>query len=281
MPDGWSEGFSSEAITDDNRESFNTFASKYESMEAAVVGGFNAQKAVGAPYKFPESMDKLPDDAMRAEFTSKANKLLGIEHAGSVDDFADLNLKMGMAEGSEPDENFSNAFKQFCVDKKIPKSYAQELVNFHNESQAAAMVADAEKQETDREATAKSVNEELNKQFGSPEEVLKQSELFKRAIRNNVGLSNDEAEEFADAMIDAGLTRNAVMAGVMLKVFAPLAAEGQTDGGGGVNGGQPATITPYEFKKSLHPGSESLWGKPNDSWSNESISMRKRAGIEN
>jgi len=276
----WSEDFQNEAITDDNREAFTTFANKYDSPEAAIVGGFNAQKAIGAPFKLPESLEKLSDDAMRADFTSKSNQLFGREFAGDVKDLDSLDLKMGAAEGSQTDETLANAFKQFVVDKKIAKADAQEMLGFHNKFMGEANAAAAEKQETDREATAKKVNDELVVHFGSIEEVTKQSDLFKRAIRNHVGLTNDEAEEFADAMIDAGITRNAVMARVMLKQFAPLAAEGSTDGGDGTKGDGTKGPSPYEFKKQLHPKSDDLWGKPTDTWENEGIEMRKRAGIK-
>lgn len=278
----WSGEFNHESITPENRESFNTFASKYDSPEAAIVGGFNAQKAIGAPFKFPESMDNLPDDASRADFTSRSNQLLGREFASDVKDLDSLDLKMGASEGTQTDDALANAFKQFIVEKKIAKADAQDMLSFHNDFMGKARVALAEKKEADFEATAKQVEADLaaHPDFGSMEEVSKQSELFKRAIRNHVGLTNDEAEEFADAIIEAGMTRNAVVARVMLNQFAPLAAEGSTDGGGGAGGGGAKGPTPYEFKQQLHPKSQGLWGKPTDTWENEGIEMRKRAGIK-
>ena len=231
--ENWTNEFEHESITEENRESFNTAMSKYGSLEDAVVGGFNAQKVAGKPYKLPESLDKLPDDAVRGEFTSQAQKLLGIEYAGNIEDLTDLDLKVGMAEGGEVDENLANAFKDFVVKEKIPKTIAQKMIGYHNQTMAKATEAFATKAEADNLAAATATNEALIAEFGSKEKVAEQSELLRRAIQNHVGLTPEEYEEMGEAMADSVLTKNPVMAKVMLKVLAPLAAEGNTDIGKG------------------------------------------------
>ena len=81
-------------------------------------------------------------------------------------------------------------------------------------------------------------NAELETIFGSKEEVTKQSELFRRAIINHPDVKGtDDAEEIADAMVKGGLSQNSKLARLMLKTFAPLAAEAGQEGGGGAGGG--------------------------------------------
>ena len=239
----WAQEFEHASVTADNRESFNTAMGKFPTVGDAAVGYMELQKTTGKPFKVPESMANLPDDASRTDFSTQAFKALGIEHAGSIEDLVDLDLKMGMAEGSEANEEFANSFKQFVVDKKISKANAQELLSFYNTSQAAAVTAYAEKQESDRDATAEKVNAELaaHPDIGSKEELEKQSELFKRAIKNRFGLTAEESDRAIDGMIKGGLTTDSVLARIMLKAFAPLAAEGATLNG---EGGDPPPKIP-------------------------------------
>ena len=65
----------------------------------------------------------------------------------------------------------------------------------------------------------------------------------------------------------------------MIKHFAPLAAEGNSDGGTGIKTGDGAKMTPYEYKKQQWPKSESTWGKQEDTWDTQSLELRKQAGI--
>ena len=229
--DSWLDEFEHPAVTDDNREAFNAAMSKYGSQEAAIVGGFNAQKVAGKPFKLPESLDKLPDDKVRGEFTAQAHKLLGIEHAANVEALADLDMRAGLAEGQEPDENLGNAFKEFVVEHKVPKAIAQKALNFHNLMMAQARAAE-------EAAKVKAANDTMaalsaHPDFGSEAKVKEQSELFRRAIQNQAGLTAEEYEEFGDALVEGGLNRNAVMARALLKLVAPLAAEGTSESGRG------------------------------------------------
>ena len=235
MPDEhWTEGFEHASITDENREAFNTHMAKFPTQEDAVADGFGLAKLKGKPFKMPESLAKLPDDASRGDFTAQAHKLLGIEHAKDIEGLADLNMKAGQVDGAPFDENLANAFKTFVVEKRINKTSAQDIVEFHNQTMGKANQALVAKTEADKLAAAKSTNEALiaHPDFGSEEEVVKQSELLKRAIQNHVGLTPEEVEEFADTLADSMLTRNPVMARVMLKVLAPLAATADIEGGG-------------------------------------------------
>jgi hypothetical protein len=228
----WSDEFEHESITDENREAFNTTMSKFATPEDVAVGYMELEKTAGKPFKLPKSLDKLPDDSVRADFTAQAHKLLGIEHAANVEALADLDMKAGMVQGQEVDENLANSFKQFVVEHKVPKDMAQKLVGYHNLMTAKARDVMAAKAESDRVDAATKTNEALIEHFGSEEKVNEQSELLRRAIKNNVGLTPEEYEEFGDVLADTILTKSPVMARVMLQVLAPLAATSSTEAGG-------------------------------------------------
>ncbi len=240
----WTDDFEHSSITPENKEAFNTHMAKFPTEADAIADGYGLAKLKGVPFKMPEAMDKLPDDASRTDFTAQANKLLGIEHAADINGFADLDLKMGLAEGVVPDENLANAFKQWAVEKKIPKRIAQEMIGYHNVINAKATIAMKATADSDKLAAAKSTHEALvaRPEFGSAEKVSEQSELVRRAVQNHVGLTPDEYEEFGKIMGDTMLTKNPVMARVMMKVLAPLAAEGNTDSGTGTPAAKEGTI---------------------------------------
>ncbi len=206
---------------------------KYDTIEAAVVGGLEAQKAVGKPFKMPESMDKLPDDVSRADFTSKARGLLGIKTAKDVEALAQLDMKMDIAEGSEPDENLTTMLKSFVVENEIDTGVAQKFVGFHNRIMKGAKEQFAKTEEDKKTQAAAATNEALIAHFKTEAEVAKQSELMRRAFQNKAGLSAEEYEKVGDALADSAFTKNPVLARALLTLVSPLAAEGTTDGGDG------------------------------------------------
>ncbi len=278
MPD-WINDFEHAGVTTENRGSFNTSMEKYETPDDAIVGNFNQQKVMGKPFRMPESMDKLPDDASRGDFTAQAHKLLGIEHAKDVEGLADINMKAGQTEGAAFDENLAASFKQFVVEQKLNKNESQKYVEFFNQTLAKV----AQVQEASKLDAAKTCNEALvaHPDFGSEEKVKEMSELMRRAIFNNVGLTPEEAEQMGNEMTSE-ITRHPVMARVMLKVLAPLAQEGNTESGDGTGGGsETKQASPYEAKKSRWPNSPpSEWGEPSDKWENQDVQTRKALGYK-
>ncbi len=244
--DHWSDNFEHTSITDENRGEFATAMGKYENANDAVVGGFNAQKLAGKPFKFPESMDKLPDDASRTDFTSKAKGLLGIKTAKDVAELAELNMKMDIAEGSEPDENLTTMLKSFVVENEIDTGVAQKFVGFHNRIMKAAKEQFATAEEEKKTQAATATNEALIAHFKTEAEVAKQSELMRRAFQNKAGLNAEEFEKVGDALADSVFTKNPILARAILTLVSPLAAEGTTDGGGGGGGGGDPPKDPDE-----------------------------------
>lgn len=238
----WTEDFEHSSITGDNREAFNSSMAKYATQADAIVGGHNAQKLAGKPFKLPESMNNLPDDATRKDLTTQAYKLLGIsplEHAVSVDDFADVNFKDGLAEGAEVNEDLASVLKTWAVAEKIDKASLGKILKFYNgplgEYAGKIQTAKAEKVVADKVAAAKACNEALaaHADFGSEDKVKEQSVLMTRALLNNVGLTPDEAASVTEAMVGSVTDTNPILKRVLLKTLAPLAAESSNQSGGG------------------------------------------------
>ncbi len=278
MPE-WLDNFENTGVTVENKEGFTKYAERYATEGDAIVAGYNHQKMVGAPFKFPESLDKLPDDASRGEFTSQANKLLGIIKTGDINTLKDVNLKDGMAEGAVYNEDFANSFKQFAVDNSLNVSDMPKIAKFFNESMGKLAIDLKTKSENDAIAAAEACDVALiaHPDIGSKEKLLELTELFARAMTNNVGLSDDEVEELADGLALSKFTTNAVLSRVILKQFAPLAAEGNTEGGGPGSTVTDTGQTPYQWKQSRWPKSKDMWGKEDDKWEDQSIEVRKLA----
>ena len=229
------------SITAENREAFSTHMEKFETMEDAALDGMGLKQMTGKPFKMPESMDNLPDDATRTDFTTQANKLLGIEHAADLAGLADVNLKKGLVEGSPYDENFANAFKQFAVDNKIPKSAMEPLAEFFNLASNKATGDYNAKITADFAASKKATDDALavHEDFGSKEKLNEQSILMHRALVSNLGLNTEEANNIAEFLRDREGATNPVLRRVLLKQLAPLAAESSNEGGGGPGAKDP------------------------------------------
>ena len=128
----WIEEFEHESVTDDNREAFTKAMGKYNTVEDAVVGGFNAQKIAGLPFKLPETLDKLKDEKVRADFVTQTHKVLGIQNVSDIKDLDDLDLKAGLAEDAPVNEGLAKLLKEHAVKQKWPKSVTQDIVGLFN-----------------------------------------------------------------------------------------------------------------------------------------------------
>lgn len=235
MEGHWSNDFEHASITDENKEAFNTAMGKYETQGDALIGGFNAQKLAGKPFKMPESLDKLPDDASRSEFTAQVHKLFGITKAKDIKELVDVNLKDGLPEGSPYNEDFANSFKQFVIDNNLNVSDMPKYAKFFNTAMAKVTADQKAKTESDNISAAESCDKALiaHPDIGSKEKLVEMTELFVRAMKNNVGLTVEETKELADGLALSKLTTNPVLARVMLKQFASLAAEASSEDGEG------------------------------------------------
>ena len=247
MPDEhWAVGFEHASVTADNRADFTTHMAKFATPADAVADGFGLAKLTGKPFKMPESLDKLPDDAARADFTSQAHKVLGIRKVKSIDDLKDVNLKDGLPDGSPYDEGFATAYKQFVVDEGMNSSDMPKNAKFFNTIMAKLTADGKTKAENDAIAAATSCDEALiaHPDIGSKENLLVLTEQFKRAMTNHMGLSADEVAELGEGLALSTITKNPVLQRVMLKAIAPLAATATNEGGAGGGGGDTKPVNP-------------------------------------
>ena len=277
MGDHWSEHYDGEGVNADNRQAFVDAMSKYPTEQAGMVGGFNAMKVTGKPFKFPESMDKLPDDASRAEFTTQARGLLGVSIPKDVEAMKDVDFKTGLADGAPVNEDFVSMVKNWAVEKGIPMSHVQEMAAFYNGPLSKyAQEAYAAKEEKEKLANAETCNTALLEHFKTEEKVKDLTALLHRTIINNMGLTAEESAEFVDAMADSMLTKNPVMAKGMLNLLSSVSTEGTTHTGDGLGGtGEKKGLTPYEAKKARWSKSPDQWGDPSDKWEDQTIGVRQ------
>ncbi len=230
-----------DSITSENRDAFTTHMEKFDSMEAAALDGMALKKLTGKPFKMPQSLDNLPDDASRTDFSSQAHKLLGIEHAADVAGLADVNLKKGLPDGSAFDEGFANTFKQFAIVNKIPKSAIEPLAEFFNLASIKATGDHTAKTAADFAVAKKATDDTLiaHEDFGTKEKLDEQTVLMHRTLVNNLGLTTEEANGISEFLRDREGATNPVLRRILLKQLAPLAASSSNDGGDGVVKGQP------------------------------------------
>ena len=231
----WADDFEHESITDENREAFSTHMAKFDTEGDAVMDGYDLAKQKGNLFKIPESLENLPDDESRTDFTSQVHKLFGIRKTKDISELANVNLKDGMAEGAVYNEDFANSFKQFVVDNNLNVNDMPKLAKFFHVSMAKLGEAQKAKTEADNLAAAKSCNDALiaHADIGSEERLLVLTEQFTRAMETKVGLTPDEVEELADDLAVSKLSRHPALTRVLLQQIAPLAAEASTEKGGG------------------------------------------------
>ena len=238
-------GIEHASITDDNRGALATHMEKFDSFEAAALDGMDLKGQMGKPFKFPESMDNLPDDASRSEFTAGANKLLGRTIPKDLESFADVNFKAGLADDAQVDEALIGVIKQWGVESKTPVESLGKMIELFNgplskhikangETMAAAA---AEKKKADHSIAVKTCNDSLaaHVDFGSTEVLDGKTVKLHQALKNNVKLSTEEANGIAEFLRDREGATNPTLRRLMINQFAPLATEGGTENGSGGN----------------------------------------------
>ncbi len=219
------------SITAENRGDFSTHMEKFDSMEAAALDGMGLKKLQGAAFKLPKDIAGM-DEKARGEFMPQVHKLLNIRHAASVDELKDVNLKDGLPDGSPFDENIANMFKEFVVKENLNTSDMPKYSKFFNTLMAELKTEAATKADNDAIKAAENCDAELIKHpdIGSKENLLKMTELFKRAMESeHVGLTADEVKDLGEGLAISKMTTNPVLQRVLLKQFCPLVAEANTE----------------------------------------------------
>ncbi len=237
MSEHWTEGFEHASITDDNRGAFNTAMEKFPTPGDAAVGYMELQKNVGKPFKLPESVENLPDDASRADFVAQTRKLLGLSYPKTVEDLADVNFKDGLTDDAVVNDDMVGMLKKWAVDEGISKSALAKMVKLYNGPLADMGQSIQDKASStktaEKEAAMAACNEATLKHFGTPEKLTEQSVLLHRAFVKNVGASVEEAADLAEFMSKREGATNPALRKMLLQFIAPLAAESKTPGSPG------------------------------------------------
>jgi len=226
--ENWIEtDFDGSSLTPEEQESFKQAMGKYKSKDEALIGGYNAIKLTGKPFKLPESLDKL-DDNVRKEFTTQARKVLKIEDPVTEDTIKQVNYKKGLAEGKEANELVKTKLSEFAVKEGISLTKVQNLVEFVNQfGTELTSTADAEQQKAIKDAID-NTGKVLDLYYG-PDNRKANAELLRKAVINNCGLSKEESDQLADDLADNGyIFQKPALAKVLMDKIAPLAKEGDT-----------------------------------------------------
>jgi len=215
--------------------------SKYDDVESALVGNINQAKLIGKPFKLPESLDKLPDDNTRSDFTSQVNKLLGAVE--KEEDLADVDFADGLADARTQKDEITGAIKKWAIGK--PKSIVKEvtkLINSINQQMLNATAADELK-------TTQEINGKLSALLGGDKAVADGYENVRRLFQNHMGLSEDEYNQGGKEFVEKVLMNNFVMSKGLINLAKETVKEGTTitgPGGGTTKTGEPASFATDE-----------------------------------
>jgi hypothetical protein len=225
----WYENYEHEQLTS---EEGRQMLSKYGSEEEALVGGINAMKKIGAPFRLPEALDKLPDDNVRNELKSSIEKLYGPlpNRIGSADDLKDINFAENLADARDVNETVVEAFKQFAVDEKLDKSVIQKVIGFSNKLNQKLKndLIEARKKEIDEKT--KTTKAKLVELFGSEKAIDEGMERVRRLFQNHMGLTAEEYEQAPKSFMERFIT-DPVLAKGFLNLAKDVVPEGTTEAG--------------------------------------------------
>lgn len=224
--ENWLDEFNGSSLTPEEQQSFKSAMGKYKSKDEALIGGYNAIKLTGKPYKLPESIDKLPKE-VQEEFKSGAMKVLGIEPGVDDDSVKKVNFKKGLT--GEANETVVAKLTEFAKKEGIGLTKLQNLVEFVNTFGTEQVSAfEAERQAAIKKAV-ETTGQELDRYYGA-EERKNKAELLRKAVQNDCGLSSEEVEQLAEDLAEDGyIFRKPALARILIDHVAPLAKEGTTE----------------------------------------------------
>ena len=218
----------STTLSPNEADAFKTTMGDYKSLEDALVGGYNAKKLTGKPFKLPENLDKL-DEKTRTEFKNGAMKVLGIESPVTEDTLKGVNFKKGLAEGKDANEQVASKLKEFAVKNGMSLTKVQNLVEFVNSfGEELGETLDADNKQAIKTAVVET-GKVLDLYFGA-EKRKELATKLKEALQNNCDLSKEEFDALSGDLAEDGyIFRKPALAKVLMSKIAPLAKEGSTE----------------------------------------------------
>lgn len=235
-----------------------TVIKEYETQEAFNVAGLHAKKMVGAPYRFPKSVESLPDDAVRADFASQVAKFHG-ERAYDESQLDTVNYADGLADARTVNDKLKGVLTEFAKTTKMPKEQVQGLVSAYNAFSTEFLNEHNAAQAKTKTETATKVNEELKTLYGGDEGVKVNTDNVRRMLKDHAGLTAEEYEQSAVGLIESGITGSAVLSKALFNLAKPF-AESTTEtietggvkkeeGESNLNEQMPATAEALGWKK--------------------------------
>jgi len=246
----WSDSLTHEALV---TQEAKTVLSQYKTQDDFMVAGLEAKKMVGAPFRLPKSIESLPDDKTRGEFTSQVNRLMGAVE--KEEDLKDVNFADGLADARTVNQDLVAAYKKIGVELGLTKTQFAKLVKWSNswgQQYKNAQTQAAQKAAQDELNDSRKV---LSALFGGDEGIKRETEAVRRMFQNHAGLTAQEYEQTPKAMIDNGLMRDPIYAKALFnlaKNFKESTTEGAT-------AGAPAKKTEQTFEERFPVISGRLW----------------------
>lgn len=203
----WYDGLEHAELTTNEAR---TVLSEYKNQEAFNVAGLNAKRKVGAPFRFPKSVESLPDDAVRADFATQVAKFHG-ERAYDEKQLDGVNYAEGLADARTVNDKLKGVLVDFAKKTKMPVAQVQELASAYNAFSTEFLNEHNATQAKEKTDTAAKVNETLKALFGGDDGVKINSDNVRKMFKDHAGLTPEEYEQSAVGLIESGITRDAVL----------------------------------------------------------------------
>ena len=220
----WFEGMENPAL---NTPAAQELLGKYTSQEEFNIGHVNAQESIGVPFKLPESMDKLKDDAVRADLTSKIGALLGkdVSSIATKEELEEVNYAEGLSDARMLHPDLKKEIAKWATDGKHSKAEAKSVALMVNKF----IMGFVNTQDTDRTTKSTEVHEALKPLFGGEDGVKKSQENVHRMFLNHAGLTVDEYGDAVKAIIDAGMNQDVAISKALFNLAKLIVPEGITE----------------------------------------------------
>jgi hypothetical protein len=229
---------------------------KFATQEDGHVAYLELEKVSSRPYKLPKSLESLPDDTARAEFTSGAEAVLGVKRVKSEEDLKDVDFAKGMKNAKDANPDIEAAIKKFAIEKGHTKAQVEDLVAFSNQTNQG--LKNAKEQEIANKA--EEVKKALVVMCGSEDKVSSSYDGVRRLFQNHCGFSEQEYESVGKTFIEKVLTQDAVMSKGLFNLAESIVTEGDTETGS--KGGEKKPASMVERQNKELPGITSrLWPK--------------------
>lgn len=223
--DNWYDGFEHPDLTS---EEATTVLSQFKSQEEFNVAGLNAKKAVGAPFRFPKSIESLPDDTVRADFASQVAKFHG-ERVYDEKQLDTVNYAEGLADARMVNDKLKGVLVDFAKKSKMPSAQVQELASTYNAFSTELMNEHNAAQVKEKTEIATKVNDALKTLYGGEEGVKQHTELVKRLFMHKAGLTAQEYKDSAESLVSARMTQDVVLSKALFNIAKALMPEGTTE----------------------------------------------------